>query len=145
MKILIQQMECHSLYELTTGDEVVKGMTKDAKIKVKEEIEAQWTNYLKQKEAWDLISADNIISRIAEIKKEHVNANIQRIANGEKPQFSRDQIYAAINKEFGDELNIKIDPENATSVLSGSQRELLDVILNGKKTYQTSTRSSRGS
>ena len=54
--------------------------------------------------------------------KEHVNANIQRIANGEKPQFSRDQIYAAINKEFGDELNIKIDPENATSVLSGSQR-----------------------
>ena len=121
------------LYELTTGDEVVKGMTKDAKIKVKEEIEAQWTNYLKQKEAWDLISADNIISRIAEIKKEHVNANIQRIANGEKPQFSRDQIYAAINKEFGDELNIKIDPENATSVLSGSQRELLDVILNGKK------------
>ena len=121
------------LYELTTGDEVVKGMTKDAKIRVKEEIEAQWTNYLKQKEAWDLISADNIISRIAEIKKEHVNANIQRIANGEKPQFSRDQIYAAINKEFGDELNIKIDPENATSVLSGSQRELLDVILNGNK------------
>ena len=57
------------LYELTTGDEVVKGTTKDAKIRVKEEIEAQWTNYLKQKEAWDLISADNIISRIAEIKK----------------------------------------------------------------------------
>ena len=93
-------------------------MTKDAKIKVKEEIEAQWTNYLKQKEAWDLISADNIISRIAEIKKEHVNANIQRIANGEKPQFSRDQIYAAINKEFGDEVPIPTFPEESIRILS---------------------------